>query len=83
MAARLPLLLTYTARPRQLQPCDSAVHCPPCLVAELAANGMELADDTLTDSNCGLHGFAIALLDGGKRYAALCKIKGAAFQTGP
>ena len=72
MAARLPLLLTYTARPRQLQPCDSAVHCPPRLVAELAANDLELAQDTLTDGNCGLHGFAISLLDGGKRYAALC-----------
>ena len=71
MAARLPLLLTYSARPRQLQPCDSAVHCPPRLVAELAANGLELALDTLTDGNCGLHGFAISLLDGGKRYAAL------------
>ena len=71
MAARLPLLLTYSARPRQLQPCGSAVHCPPRLVAELAANGLELALDTLTDGNCGLHGFAISLLDGGKRYAAL------------
>ena len=72
MAARLPLLLTYTTRPRQLQPCDSAVHCPPRLVAELAANGLELAHDTLCDGNCGLHGFAISLLDRGKRYAALC-----------
>ena len=71
MAARLPLLLTYTNRQRQLQPCNSAVHCPPRLVAELAANGLELALDTLTDGNCGLHGFAISLLDGGKRYAAL------------
>ena len=72
MAARLPLLLTYSARPRQLQPCDSAVHCPPRLVAELAAHDLDVAHDTLCDGNCGLHGFAISLLGVGKRYAALC-----------
>ena len=72
MSVRLPLLLAYTARPRQLQPCDGKVHCPPRLVAELTANGLDLAHDTLCGGNCGLHAFAISLIDGGKRYASLC-----------
>eukprot|EP00974_Lingulodinium_polyedra_P018637 1804835-Lingulodinium_polyedra.AAC.1 len=43
------------------------------MAAELAANGLMPARETLCDGNCGLRAFGISLLDAGKRYAALSK----------
>ena len=58
--------------------CATAIAADICSQAAAAAAmqfggalPLELAHDTLTDGNCGLHAFAISLLDGGKRYAAL------------
>ena len=64
------LLARYWARPRQT--CTgAAIRCPEVLVRDLAHNSLEVSD-TVTDGNCGVHGFGSSLADGGKYNKILC-----------
>ena len=58
------LLARYWARPRQTC-AGAAIRCPEALVRDLAHNSLEVSD-TVTDGNCGVHGFGLSLADGGK-----------------
>ena len=58
------LLARYWARPRQTCTGD-AIRCPEVLVRDLAHNSLEVSD-TVTDGNCGVHGFGLSLADAGK-----------------
>ena len=58
------LFLQYCRQKPRYQPAGT---CPPELVSALGANDLEVANNTVTDGNCGLHAFALSLLDVGKR----------------
>ena len=73
MAASMPLLLTSARAQRQLGPQTGIVRCPPELANGIAGNGLEVAHETLSDGNCGLHAFAISLSDAVKRYRPLSR----------
>ena len=70
MAARQSAFLKYLDAPRQRLPSEG-LRCPPELVAQLGANSLCLALDTVTDGNCGIHAFLISLEEAAKRYSVI------------
>ena len=56
----LPLLPSYGARPRRVQPTPQ-IQVSPDLHKTLYANGLEACHETDMNGNCGVHGFALSL----------------------
>ena len=56
----LPLLPSYGVRQRRVQPTPQ-IHVPPDLHKTLYTNNLEVCHETVTDGNCGVHGFALSL----------------------
>ena len=56
----LPLLPSYGARQRRVQPTPR-IQVPPDLHKTLYANSLEVCHDTEIKGNCGVHGFALSL----------------------
>ena len=65
------LLPQYWARARLHQP-GSGLVCPDGLVRDLAANNLR-AIDTVTDGNCGLHSFGVAVAADGEHNPRLAR----------
>ena len=55
-----PLLLQYTASPRAAGP-GAPLRPPQGLLAQVHSNNKVLAEDTISDGNCGPHAFIISL----------------------
>ena len=65
----VPLLCRYVNR--RIQRPGDGMTCPAMLVQELAVNHMEVDATTVTDGQCGLHGFFISLYDARHRWPTL------------
>ena len=61
----LPLLPKLVQRPNH-RPAGGLL-MPLDWKTELAQKGFDVADDTITDGNCGIHAFATSLLDVAQR----------------
>ena len=62
MPVYVPHLQQYATRPPCARP-SSGISAPEGLIQELAAQHLELADDTHGGGNCGPHAFGISLMD--------------------
>ena len=60
-----PLLPMMMQRPNH-RPAGGLLMPHDCKI-DLAGKGFEVADETTTDGNCGIHAFALGLLDAAKR----------------
>ena len=70
---RANILHGYAARARGCLAPSAGIAIPPQLAAEVHAQGLELAEDTRTDGNCGVHAFGIGLIEEAKHSADLSK----------
>ena len=72
MAAHPPLLHHYDDCRRSGTP-SSGIEVPAAQHTEIELQNLELIDETVTDGNCGVHAFALALLEAGQHHQPLYK----------